>query len=166
MAEITLKGNPIHTIGELPAKGTTAPGFTLAKTDMSDVTLEEFRGKRVVLNVFHSLDTDICAMSVRRFNAEASKLDNTVVLCISMDLPFAHARFCGAEGLEDVISLSDFRNGDFGRAYGVRVIDGPTAGLLARSVVVLDTDGRVIYTQLVPEIGQEPDYDSALAVLK
>ena len=166
MAKFTLEGNSFHTIGDLPAIGSPAPAFTVTKTDLSDVTLDDYKGKRVVLNIFPSIDTDVCATSVRRFNAEASKLENTVVLCVSMDLPFAHARFCGAEGLNDVISLSDFRNGNFGKAYGIRIADGPLAGLLARSVVIADTTGKMIYKQLVPEVTQEPDYEAALAVLK
>lgn len=165
MAVFNLKGNPFNTTGDLPATGSGAAEFSLTKTDLSEITLSELKGKRVVLNVFPSIDTDVCANSVRRFNAEASKLQNTVVLCISMDLPFAHARFCGAEGLEDVVSVSDFRTGDFGRKYGMRIADGPLAGLLARSVVVVDGEGKVIYTELVPETTQEPDYDSAIAAL-
>jgi thiol peroxidase len=165
MAEITLKGNPIHTSGELPGVGSEAPDFNLTKTDLSDVNLDDFSGRRIVLNIFTSLDTDVCAASVRRFNAEASKLENTAVLCISMDLPFAQGRFCGAEGLNDVVTLSDFRSGDFGKTYGVRIIDGPLAGLLARAVVILDADGKVIYKEQVPEIVQEPNYDAALATL-
>jgi thiol peroxidase len=166
MAEIKLKGNPFHTVGDLPATGSAAADFTLTKTDLSEVTLSELKGERLVLNVFPSIDTDVCAASVRRFNEEAGKLDNTVVLCASMDLPFAHARFCGAEGLDNVVSVSDFRTGDFGRNYGVRIADGPLAGLLARSVVVVDGEGQVIYTQLVPETTTEPDYDAAIAALK
>ena len=139
--------------------------FTLVGSDLSDVTLEGFAGKRVVLNIFPSLDTATCAASVRRFNEEAGKLENTVVVCASMDLPFAHGRFCTAEGLENVVSASDFRSGDFGRTYGVRIADGPLAGLLARSIVVVDADGKVIHTQLAPETVDEPDYEAALAVL-
>ena len=166
MAQVTLGGNPTNTIGELPAVGSQAPGFTLTKTDLSDVSLAEFSGKRVILNIFPSVDTPVCATSVRKFNEELGKLDNTVVLCISADLPFALSRFCGAEGLERVVPLSTVRGGTFGKAYGVRVVDGPLEGLLARSIVVLDEGGRVTYTQLVPEIKTEPDYDSALAALK
>jgi thiol peroxidase len=165
MARITLKGNPVTTSGELPAKGQPAPGFSLIGTDLAEVTLDQYRGRRVVLNIFPSLDTDVCAASVRRFNEEASKLRNSVVLCISRDLPFAQKRFCGAEGLQNVVALSDFRTGAFGKAYGAAILDGPLAGLLCRAVVVLDENGRVTYTQLVPEISQEPDYQSALATL-
>lgn len=166
MAEFKLKGNPFNTTGDLPAVGSAAADFTLTKTDLSDITLAELKGKRVVLNIFVSIDTDVCATSVRRFNDEASKLDDTVVLCVSNDLPFAQGRFCGAEGLEDVVSASDFRTGDFGRSYGVRIADGPLAGLLARSVVVVDGDGKVIHTELVPETTTEPDYEAAIAALK
>jgi len=165
MAEFMLKGNTFHTSGDLPAVGTSAPAFTLTGTDLSDVTLESFAGKRVVLNIFPSLDTAVCAASVRRFNEEAAKLDNTVVVCASMDLPFAHGRFCTAEGIEGVVSASDFRTGDFGRAYGVRIVDGPLAGLNARSVVVVDQSGKVIFSQLNAETVEEPDYQAALAVL-
>ena len=166
MAEFKLKGNPFNTTGDLPAVGATAAAFTLTRTDLSEIALSDLAGKRVVLNIFVSIDTDVCATSVRRFNAEASKLDNTVVLCVSNDLPFAHGRFCGAEGLEDVVSVSDFRTGDFGRDYGVRIADGPLAGLLARSVVVIDDQGKVIHTELVGETTTEPDYDAAIAALK
>jgi len=165
MAEFKLKGNSFNTVGDLPAMGAAGPEFELTKTDLSGITLSELKGKRVVLNIFPSIDTDVCAASVRHFNTAASALDDTVVVCASMDLPFAHARFCGAEGLDDVVSVSDFRDGDFGRAYGVRIADGPLAGLLARSVVVLDRDGKVIHSQLCPETTEEPDYEAALAVL-
>ncbi|NQU31951.1 MAG: thiol peroxidase [Bacteroidetes bacterium] len=165
MAQITLKGNAINTIGNLPKVGSIAPGFTLVKNDLSSGSLSDYKGKKVVLNIFPSLDTGTCAASVRRFNQEASKLDNTVVLCISKDLPFAQARFCGAEGLKDVINMSDFRTGEFGKAYGVEIADGPLAGLESRSVVVIDEEGKVIYTEQVPEIIDEPDYDKALAAL-
>ncbi len=165
MAQITLKGNPINTIGNLPEVGTKAPEFTLVKDDLSVKSLSDYKGKKVVLNIFPSLDTPTCAASVRRFNAEASKLKNTVVLCISKDLPFAQARFCGAEGLEDVHNLSDFRTGQFGKDYGVEIIDGPLAGLESRAVVVLDEEGNVTYTQQVAEIVDEPDYEAALAAL-
>ncbi len=166
MAEITLKGNPVHTLGSLPAKGTKAPGFTLVKNDLSTATLDDYLGKKIVLNIFPSLDTPTCAASVRRFNAEASRLENTVVLCISKDLPFAQARFCGAEGLENVITLSDFRDGNFGKSYQVEITDGPLAALESRAVVILDEEGTVMYTQQVPEIVDEPDYEAALAVLQ
>jgi thiol peroxidase len=165
MAEITLGGNIINTIGELPAVGSKAVDFKLVKDDLSVATLADFKGKKIVMNIFPSLDTGTCAASVRRFNAEASKLDNTVVLCISRDLPFAQKRFCGAEGLEDVINLSDYRDGQFISDYGVKIIDGPLEGLASRSVVVVDEDGNVTYTQQVAETADEPDYDKALAAL-
>ncbi|HRY99490.1 MAG TPA: thiol peroxidase [Bacteroidales bacterium] len=160
-----LKGNPVNTSGDMPARGESAPEFNLTATDLSLRTLADFKGKKVVLNIFPSLDTGVCAASVRRFNALASGLQNTVVLCISRDLPFAHNRFCTTEGLQNVVSLSEMRSLDFGQDYGLRMIDGPLAGLLARSVLVLDALGRVVYTELVPEITQEPDYDSAIAAL-
>lgn len=165
MAQLTFKGKPVSTVDEPPREGDIAPDFTLAKTDLSDITLKELAGKRVVLNIFPSLDTEVCAMSVRRFNALASKLDNAVVLCASMDLPFAQARFCGAEGLQDVVPVSDFRTGAFGLDYGVRITDGPLRGLLARAVVIIDEAGKVIYRELVPELTHEPDYDAALKAL-
>jgi len=165
MSTIKLKGSPINTVGELPEVGTQAPDFILTKSDLSDIRLLEFRGKRVVLNIFVSLDTDVCAQSVRRFNEAAAQLDDTVVLCISKDLPFAQSRFCGAEGLHDVITLSAFRYRSFGNSFGVRITDGPLSGLLSRAIVVLDEAGKVIYTEQVPEITQEPDYDAALASL-
>ena len=165
MATVTLKNSiTVHLGGELPAVGTIAPNFGGVKTDLSELHLEDLRGQRVVLNIFPSVDTGVCAASVRRFNAEASKLDNTVVLCISKDLPFAQARFCGAEGLDDVVTASAFRS-SFGEDYGVTMTDGPLAGLLSRAVVVLDESGTVVYTEQVPEIGQEPDYDAAVAAL-
>ena len=166
MAEITLKGNPINTLGTLPEKGSKAPDFTLVKTDLSEAKLSDYKGQKVVLNIFPSLDTATCAASVRRFNKEASELENTVVLCISKDLPFAQARFCGAEGLDNVITLSDFRNGSFGKDYQVEIVDGPLAALESRAVVVVDEKGDVVYTQQIPEIVDEPDYEDVLAVLK
>jgi thiol peroxidase len=166
MAKITFKGNPAETAGTLPAVGSAAPDFKLTKSDLSDASLKDYRGKKVVLNIFPSLDTPVCAASVRRFNAEASKLDNTVVLCISRDLPFAQSRFCAAEGLNNVVTASEYRNSSFSDAYGVRIQDGPLAGLLSRAVVVIDEQGKVKYTQQVPEIVNEPDYAAALAVLK
>ncbi len=166
MANVTLKGNPFQTIGELPETGSQAPGFTLVKTDLSDISLSDFLGKRVVLNIFPSLDTAVCAASVRRFNVEATGLENTSVICISKDLPFAHARFCTTEGIANVVPASEFRGNNFGKAYGLMLTNGPLQGLLARSVVVVDETGKVIYTELVPEITEEPDYESALAVLK
>ena len=166
MAQVTLKGNAVNTIGELPKVGTQAPDFLLTKTDLTDVTLKDVAGKRGVLNIFPSVDTSVCAMTVRRFNAEISKVENATVLCVSRDLPFAHARFCGAEGLDNVVSVSELRNLDFGERYGMRIVDGPLASLLARAVVILDESGKVLYTQLVPEITEEPDYNAAMAVLK
>jgi len=166
MKEIKLKGAPIHIPGNIPAKGGNAPDFVLTKTDMSDVSLKDFKGRKIVLNIFPSIDTGVCAMSVRKFNMEAAKLDNTVVLCVSMDLPFAHARFCSAEGIKDVISVSDLRKKDFGKKYGIEIVDGPIAGLLARTVIVIDENGKVKHVELVPEIAQEPDYAAAIAALK
>jgi thiol peroxidase len=164
MASVTLKGNPFSTAGELPAVGTTAPGFALAAADLSDLTLESLAGKRVILNIFPSVDTPTCATSIRKFNEQAASLDNTVVLCISADLPFAMARFCGAEGIDNVLVGSTFRS-SFGEAYGVTFIEGPLKGLMSRSVVVVDKDGSVLHTQQVAETADEPDYDAALAVL-
>ncbi len=166
MAKLKLKGNEINTSGELPGVGDKAPEFVLTGNDLKDVKLSDYRGKKVVLNIFPSLDTAVCAMSVRKFNAEAANLKNTVVLCISCDLPFAQARFCGAEGLTDVITLSEMRDSKFSRDFGVRIIDGPMAGLMARAVIVLNEGGIVKYTELVPEIAQEPDYEEALKNLK
>ena len=166
MATVTLKGNPVRLSGELPVKGAEAPAFKLTSKDLADLSAADFKGKNLVLNIFPSVDTSVCATAVRRFNKEASSLKDTAVLCISADLPFAQARFCGAEGLNNVVTLSDFRSGDFGKAYGLRIVDGPLAGLLARAVVVVGKDGKILYTQLVPEIAQEPDYAAALAALK
>ena len=165
MAEFKLQGNTFNTIGDLPEVGAAAPDFSLTRTDLTEITLGDLKGQRIVLNVFPSLDTDVCAASVRRFNEVAQGMEDTYVLCASMDLPFAHKRFCGAEGLEAVVSVSDFRTGAFGDAYGVKIVDGPLAGLLARSVLIIDESGKVIYTELVPETAQEPDYDAALAHL-
>ena len=165
MASITLKGNPINTVGDLPAAGSEAPGFTAVKTDLSECSLSGLSGKKVVLNIFPSIDTGVCAASTHRFNQEAGSLDNTVVLCVSADLPFALGRFCGAEGLEDVTPVSVFRNPEFGNGYGVSITDGPLAGLLSRAVVVIDEAGKVVYTEQVPEIAQEPNYEAALAAL-
>lgn len=161
MAEITLKGNTINTSGNLPAVGTQATDFQLVANDLSVKTLTDYKGKKVVLNIFPSLDTATCAASVRRFNKEASTLENTVVLCISKDLPFAQARFCGAEGLDQVHTLSDFRT-DFGKDYGLEIVDGPLAGLESRAVILLDENGKVTYTQQVPEIVDEPNYEEVL----
>lgn len=166
MAQVAFKGSPLNTSGELPKVGDKAPDFVLTKTDLADVSLRDFAGKRIVLNIFPSIDTPVCATSVRRFNAEINNYPNAVVLCASRDLPFAHARFCGAEGLDNVISVSELRNSEFGRRYGVRIIDGPLAGLFARAVVIIDETGTVRYTQLVPEIAEEPDYEAALGQLK
>ncbi|MFY0714665.1 thiol peroxidase [Seonamhaeicola sp. NFXS20] len=165
MATVTLKGNTINTSGELPKVGTKAPDFTLTATDLSSKTLNDFSGSRVVLNIFPSVDTGTCAASVRQFNTEASELENTKVLCISKDLPFALARFCGAEGLDNVVSLSDFKTGDFGTSYGVNFVDGPLESLLSRSVVVLDENGTILYTEQVAETTEEPNYKAALEVL-
>ena len=165
MAQITLQGNPIQTSGELPATGSQAPGFQLVKTDLGEAGLQDYAGQRLVLNIFPSIDTGVCAASVRRFNQEAASLANTTVLCISADLPFAHQRFCEADGLDDVVPLSVFRAPGFGRDYGLGIVDGPLAGLLARAVVIVDEAGRVSYAELVPEIVQEPDYEAALAAL-
>ena len=162
MANITFKGQPIHTCGELPKVGEEAPDFTLVKSDLSEAKLSDFRGKYVVLNIFPSLDTGVCAASVRRFNKEAAALKNTVVLCISADLPFAAGRFCSTEGIENVITLSTFRNPSFGEQYGLTIVDGPMKGLLARAVIVVNPEGKIVYKELVPEIAQEPDYNSAI----
>lgn len=164
MASITLGGSAVNTVGELPKTGTTAPDFTLVGSDLGEITSAQLRGKRVVLNIFPSLDTGICATSVREFNKHAASLDNTVVVCVSADLPFAHERFCAAEGIDQVVTGSSFRS-TFGTDYGVTMADGPLAGVLSRSVVVLDETGTVLYNQQVPEIKTEPDYDAALAVL-
>ncbi|WET08227.1 thiol peroxidase [Pseudomonas sp. D3] len=166
MAQVTLRGNPVQVEGELPQTGSKAPDFTLTAGDLSEVTLATFAGKRKVLNIFPSVDTPTCATSVRTFNAQAHNVSNTVVLCISSDLPFAQKRFCGTEGLDNVQNLSDFRNADFAVDYGVSIADGPLRALTARAVVVLDENDNVLHSELVPEIGQEPNYDAALAVLK
>ncbi len=165
MAQVTLQGHPVQTNGDMPALGGQAADFSLVKTDLSLASLADFSGKKVILNIFPSVDTGTCATSVRKFNAQAASLDNTVVLCISQDLPFAHARFCGAEGIENVVSLSAFRSDDFAKNYGVEMIDGPLQGLTARSVVIINEQGEVVYTELVPEIVDEPSYDAALAAL-
>jgi len=165
MAEITVGGNPFNTFGELPAVGSKATDFILRKDDLSKSTLSDYKGKKVVMNIFPSLDTGTCAASVRHFNAAAANLNNTVVLCISRDLPFAQKRFCGAEGLNDVITLSDFNTGKFVKDYGLQVIDGPLEGLASRVVIILDEEGNVTYTQQVPEVTEEPNYEEALAAL-
>lgn len=161
MAQITLRGNPINTVGELPAVGSPAPSFTLTGTDLGQVTSDQFSGKPFVLNIFPSVDTPVCSSSVRVFNERAASA-GTAVLCVSKDLPFAQKRFCGAEGIENVTTASAFRD-SFGEDYGITITDGPMAGLLGRAVVVVGADGNVAYTELVPEIGQEPDYDAAVA---
>jgi len=166
MAKITLKGNPVKTIGKLPKVGKKAPKFKLVKNDLSVARLKDFRGKKVLLNITPSIDTGVCANSVRKFNEAAAGLDNTVVLYVSKDLPFAQARFCGAEGIDNVITLSDFRRGKFGKRYGVTIRTGPMKGLLSRSVVVVDEEGKVIYTEQVQETIDEPNYEAALAALK
>lgn len=165
MAKVTFKGSPVTTVGDLPAVGAAAPAFTLAGKDLSDVALENLAGKTVVLNIFPSIDTPVCAASVRRFNAEAAALGDTVVLCVSADLPFAHGRFCSVEGLDKVVPLSVFRAPEFGRDYGVAINEGPLRGLLSRAVVIIDETGTVKYTQQVAEITEEPDYEAALRAL-
>ena len=166
MAQVTLKGNPVQVNGELPAVGAKAPAFSLVAGNLSDVTLADFAGKRKVLNIFPSVDTPTCATSVRTFNAKANEAPNTVVLNISADLPFAQARFCGAEGLENVQNLSTLRGAEFIENYGAAIADGPLKGLTARAVVVLDENDNVLHSELVKEIAEEPDYEAALAVLK
>ncbi|MDO5683749.1 MAG: thiol peroxidase [Propionibacteriaceae bacterium] len=164
MATTAFKGDPVQTVGDLPTQGTPAPDFAVTGADLSEVKLADLAGRRIVLNIFPSIDTGVCATSVRKFNELAAGLDNTTVLCVSADLPFALGRFCGAEGIENVQTGSTFRS-SFGADYGVTMADGPLQGLLARSVVVLDTDGTVLHSELVPEIAQEPDYDAATAAL-
>jgi thiol peroxidase len=166
MAQVTLKGNPVHTNGELPAVGAKAPDFKLTGNDLVDVSLASYAGKRKILNIVPSLDTPTCATSTRKFNEAASKLPNTVVLVVSADLPFASKRFCTTEGLKNVVPLSLMRDKGFAKDYGVLIQDGGLAGLCARAVVVLDESDKVVYRQLVPEISQEPDYDKALAATK
>lgn len=165
MAEITLGGTSIHTSGEIPLIGVQAPDFTLVKADLSEVALSDLKGKRVVLNVFPSIDTGICAMSARAFNERLANLENVEVLCVSKDLPFALGRFCAAEGLERVMPVSAFRSTDIDTAYGLVITDGPLKGLLSRAVIVIDEAGKIIYTEQVPEIKQEPNYEAAIAVL-
>jgi thiol peroxidase len=165
MAQTKLGDNVVNTVGNLPEAGSPAPDFVLTGNDLKDITLGQFAGKKVVLNIFPSIDTGVCAASVREFNKRAAALENAAVLCVSRDLPFAMKRFCAAEGINNVMTASDFRNRGFGRAYGVEMTDGPMAGLLARAVVVIDEQGKIKYTQLVPAIGQEPDYEAALKAL-
>ncbi|AHL75808.1 peroxidase [Stutzerimonas stutzeri] len=166
MTEVTLRGNPIQVSGSFPQAGQKAKPFALVGTDLADVALTDFAGKRKVLNIFPSIDTPTCATSVRTFNAQANDLSNTVVLCVSADLPFAQKRFCGAEGLENVINLSTMRGREFLEDYGVLIATGPLAGVAARAVVVLDEQDQVLHTELVAEIGTEPDYEAAIAALK
>ena len=166
MATVTLKGNPIHTSGELPAVGSSAPDFRLTGADLKDVSLADYKGKRKILNIVPSLDTPTCATSTRKFNEQAGKLANTVVLVVSADLPFAAKRFCAAEGLENVVTLSTFRAKEFAQRWGVTLVDGPLAGVTARAVVVIDEHDKVTYTELVPEIAQEPNYEKALAAVR
>ncbi len=165
MAIITLGGNPIKTNGELPKTQSKAPDFKLVQTDLSSVSLSDFSGSRIVLNIYPSIDTATCATSTRKFNEKASGLSNTKVLCIARDLPFAMKRFCGAEGLDNVIPLSDFKTGQFGKDYGLEMTEGKLEGLHSRAIVVIDENGIVLYTEQVPEIADEPNYDAALAVL-
>lgn len=166
MAQIKLGENTVATYGSLPEKGSEAPDFKLTGTEFKDVSLKDFSGKRVVLNIFPSIATGVCSASVRRFNAEAEKLHNTVILCVSVDLPFSHATFCATEGLKNVISLSALRSRSFGKDYGVLMVDGKWEGMFSRAVVILGESHKVIYTEQVPVIGQEPDYESAITVLK
>ena len=166
MANITLQGNPISTIGNLPEVGSNLKDFELVKNDLSKVSLKDFAGSKLVLNIFPSLDTGTCATSVRNFNKEAANLENTKVLCISRDLPFAQGRFCGAEGIENAITLSDFNTGKFGKDYGLEIANGPLAGVHSRSVIVADEKGKILYTEQVKETVEEPNYDAALSALK
>lgn len=166
MATVTLGGNTIQTSGNLPEVGSNAKDFNLTKLDMGSTSLKDFAGSKLILNIFPSIDTGVCATSVREFNKKASSLENTKVLCISRDLPFAQKRFCGAEGIENVEMLSDFQTGDFGKNYGLELVDGPLKGLHARAVVVLDENHQIVYEELVPEIAQEPNYEAALNAIK
>jgi thiol peroxidase len=166
MAKITLKGNPVNTSGDLPAIGSKAPDFSLVRSDFGGLSLSELKGRKVILNIFPSLETSVCAASVRKFNQIAAGKPNVTVLAISKDLPLAHARFCSTEGISNLITLSGYRDSEFGSSYGVDLLDGTFAGLYARSVVVIDEDGLVLHTQMVPEIATEPDYDSALSYLQ
>jgi len=166
MAQITLGNDPVTTTGELPAIGSKAPDFKVTKTDLTDTTLSDYKGKNVVLNIFPSIGTSVCSASVRKFNELAAGKSNTVVICISKDLPFAHKHFCEAEGIENVIPTSEYKNNGFSDNYHVKMLNGKFEGLLSRCVVVIDPNGTVIYTEQVPTIGQEPDYDKALATIK
>lgn len=166
METTAFKGTPVHTCGHLPHTGSQAPRFTLTRGDLTELRSEELKGRRIVLNIFPSLDTAVCATSVRKFNQLAASLDNTTVVAVSKDLPFAQSRFCTTEGIENLIAASAFRSPEFSREYGVEMVDGPLAGLLARAVVIIDETGRIVYTELVPEITHEPDYEAALKALK
>lgn len=166
MAKTKLKGNPVNTSGPLPRLGSKARDFVLTANDLSDKTLADYKGKKILLNIFPSVDTAVCAMSVRTFNQKAAKAKNAVILCVSRDLPFAFGRFCGAEGIDKVATLSELRNREFGKAYGLEMVDGPMAGLLARAVIIIDEAGKVTYRELVEDITQEPDYAAALKALK
>lgn len=165
MSKVTLKGSPVTTIGELPKVGEAVKDFKLVKSDLSTASLSDYKGKKVVFNIFPSLDTGTCAASVRKFNKEAANLENVAVLCISKDLPFAQARFCGAEGIENVETLSDYVSGQFGKDFGVEIVDSPLVALHSRAVIVADENGKVLYTEQVPEIVDEPNYDAALKAL-
>ena len=165
MATVTLKGNNINTLGNLPEVGTKAPDFKLTKTDLLDVTLKDYEGSKLILNIFHSIDTGTCAQSVRQFNIDVTEIENTKVLCISRDLPFAHSRFCGAEGIKNIEMLSEMRDNQFGLDYGILYIDGPIQGLIARSIVVIDEKGKVLHTEQVQEVVEEPNYKAALHAL-
>lgn len=165
MAQTKLGENTVNTMGDLPVIGSTAPDFTLVDNGLKNVSLSDFKGKKVVMNIFPSVDTGVCSTSVREFNKRAANLENTAILCISKDVPFAFRRFCGAEGIDKVVTLSDFRNQGFSKSYGMEMMDGGMKGLFARSIVVLDEHGKVKHTQIVPTVGQEPDYDAALAAL-
>ena len=166
METTAFKGTPVHTCGHLPHTGSLAPRFTLTRGDLTELRSEELKGRRIVLNIFPSLDTAVCATSVRKFNQLAASLDNTTVVAVSKDLPFAQSRFCTTEGIENLIAASAFRSPEFAREYGVEMVNGPLAGLLARAVVIIDGTGRIIYTELVPEITREPDYEAAIKALK
>ena len=165
MATVTLKGNPCSTIGELPSVGQKAPNFSLKTVDLNETTLEDYKGSTLILNIYPSVDTGTCAASTRKFNELASQLENTKIICVSKDLPFAQKRFCGAEGIENVVMASDFATGNFGTNYGVTLVDGPLQALHARAIVVINPEGEVTYTQLIPEIVDEPNYDAALAAI-
>lgn len=166
MTTITLQGSPTHTVGELPAIGSQAPAFTLTRSDLSDITSTDCLGKKIVLNIFPSLETSTCSNAVKRFNEIAGDHEDVTVLCVSADLPFAQGRFCSTNNLKNVVPVSIFRNTDFGKKYGVQIIDGPFAGLLSRAVIVLDKNGKVVYTEQVQELADEPDYQAVLNAIK